>query len=341
MKFGGLKYVGTDYFTFFETSDKETQLHLLNFMQYIIENDVHEVLINNKDFGPSEVWLKWLSDTFCSVSYNSIMLKSGHRFNASFQPFYMNAFRDNVNIPKKLLSILKNFYVWSKGASIDNNMGMFSRFYPDFDKTELHEKFLSTHGAAYIRALEVHQYSKQYIKSTDDLKFVEIGAGAAVNVSLMKNVHKAKFIIIDLPDTIFVSYLYLKTLFNGLKIALPNDVDGELNFDQYDVIYLCPHQLDLIQDDMFDCAFNFSSFQEMPIEVVNNYVTLLERILKRGGYFVSCNQEVSRYIKNNRFDNYSLQAFEQKMYDYPPYQNQDIKNMGLDLKQFLYIGEKK
>lgn len=77
----------------------------------------------------------------------------------------------------------------------------------------------------------------------------------------------------------------------------------------------------------------------MNIEVVNEYLSLLHRVLKSGGSLVLENLKISREIKGNSFENYRLDGFTKMKMCKPAYANFVIKNLS-QLEHFFYQGVK-
>ena len=110
-------------------------------------------------------------------------------------------------------------------------------------------------------------------------------------------------------------------------------------WERFDVIFLLPYQSNVIDSESMDCAFNVSSFQEMKIEVVNKYTSLLRRIVKQGGSLVLENLKVSREVPGNSFDRYDLSGFTCKIMCTPKYGNYVIRSIPR-LEYLLYQGIK-
>jgi len=115
-------------------------------------------------------------------------------------------------------------------------------------------------------------------------------------------------IVVDLPETMFFGYTFLRTVFPDMRILLPHEVNGSFTQDA-DVVFLLPTQTDLIPDETMDFCFNMASFQEMSMATVNHYLALMARTLRDEGRFVSMNFEISRYFKENTLKSYDLAGY--------------------------------
>jgi putative sugar O-methyltransferase len=101
-------------------------------------------------------------------------------------------------------------------------------------------------------------------------------------------------ILLDLPETLFLTAYYLKYNFPNKKIALLEDIYPHLDnldaiFNEYDFIIIPPFVLDHIKDKSIDLVINASSLAFMSEEYLTYYLEQNRRILKDGGYFYSLN----------------------------------------------------
>jgi len=101
-------------------------------------------------------------------------------------------------------------------------------------------------------------------------------------------------ILLDLPETLFLTAYYLKYNFPNKKIALLEDIYPHLNnledfIKEYDFIIIPPFVLDYIKDKTVDLVINASSLAFMSEEYLNYYLKETKRVLKDGAYFYSLN----------------------------------------------------
>ena len=101
-------------------------------------------------------------------------------------------------------------------------------------------------------------------------------------------------ILLDLPETLFLTAYYLKYNFPNKKIALLEDVYSHLDnleamIEEYDFIIIPPFVLDYLKDKSVDLVVNASSLAFMSEEYLNYYLKETNRVLKKGGYFYSLN----------------------------------------------------
>jgi hypothetical protein len=336
--------IPTNYFVHLETSAEERST-LLCYLRYLAAERAYDRVIDDKRFAPSSAWRRWASGTFVAFSGDQIMLKSGHRFIDSYEPIdYLPVKAGGLSIVRRIRTCIAKIRQVAKLDSLDRHLEVFAGIYPGFRKSPQHDFLLDKHGFVYLRMLEVFNLVEL---PQAPAKVVEIGGGACVNAALMIGAYGCKYAIIDLPETISVGFAFLKSVFPMLRIALPDVVHDYVragkDFDallaDFDVIFLLPYQSDAIGSESMDYAFNVSSFQEMRIEVVNEYLSLLQRIVRQGGHLVLENLKVSREIPGNSFDRYDLSGFANDMMCTPRYGNYVIRGLP-GLEYLLYRGRK-
>ena len=123
----------------------------------------------------------------------------------------------------------------------------------------------------------------------------EIGSGYGSLISKIIKYYNSKVILIDLPESNFLSHYYLKKLFPKKKFLLSSEIKKQLSIKQIlknDIIILCPwDKLPKIQIDFY---INSRSMMEMTYPTINHYFNLIKQNLKIGGYFLCIN----RYYKD-------------------------------------------
>jgi putative sugar O-methyltransferase len=133
-----------------------------------------------------------------------------------------------------------------------------------------------------------------YLRSHPSPQILEIGAGAGMLGALFHHDLKAKYVIIDLPETMELSSGLIATLFPKASLMLPNEIpSGTESLPREmsaDFTFLWPNQSHLLADDSFDAAVNTSSFMEMKPSEIAEYFDLIQRTVKHDGYFYCCNR---------------------------------------------------
>ena len=124
---------------------------------------------------------------------------------------------------------------------------------------------------------------------------LDIGCGFGGSARLLNAyTPNACQILLDLPETLFLTAYYLKYNFPNKKIALLEDIYPHLdNLDEvianYDFIIIPPFVLDYLKAESVDLVVNASSLAFMSEEYLNYYLKETNRLLKNGGYFYSLN----------------------------------------------------
>ena len=191
----------------------------------------------------------------------------------------LDAFQSiNYNLATLILySISKNFI---------------NKFYDLIDK-EIYEKFSPTlkidnyklNQHLLFSLIELEKMNKLIDISKKDLKILEFGAGygrtANLYLSLVKNL---KYVIVDIPPSIHVSLNELKNIYKDKKFFLAIDVDNkdELNeiIEKYDVVFIFPHQLNLLNDNFFDISIMIGVTLEMDPQIVKKYMYFVNLLSK-------------------------------------------------------------
>ncbi|WP_299809988.1 putative sugar O-methyltransferase [uncultured Roseibium sp.] len=112
------------------------------------------------------------------------------------------------------------------------------------------------------------------------------GSGAYAHTLLHRYPNIERYYYLDIPPTLYVGTQYLKHFFPGdvfdyretrsLETITPGNTAGKR------IIPLCPWQLEKVEDSI-DFFWNSSSFQEMGIAIVSNYIRQAERLANENG----------------------------------------------------------
>ncbi len=268
------KYLNFHYLDFFS----KEQILDYNYFYQKNYNQINKK-INFCKFRPHKLWNNWNKNYFLSISHNRILdlTAFGNTKDTSFKISNAGA---NINFLDFQVNIQKKgIYYNDPSFRLEKNKILIQR---------------------------IKKYFKNPVKNIKN--YIIIGSGSAYEViTILKNFPKVKIAIIDLPEIINSGYLTIKNFKKKIKINLPDKAkkfsksDAQINF-------YFPYQTNLI-DEKFEIGNNMGSFQEMNIEVVNNYLKFIYNKMKKNGIFISINQENSRYIKGNSLKNYKLKYY--------------------------------
>tara|TARA_X000000950_G_scaffold278491_1_gene369516 strand:+ start:11108 stop:12145 length:1038 start_codon:yes stop_codon:yes gene_type:complete len=124
----------------------------------------------------------------------------------------------------------------------------------------------------------------------------EIGQGFGLLISKLLKVKNYKIILIDLPESNYLTAYFLKKVFPHKKIVMDVDLpEKKLNkniFNQGEIFILSPWiKIKNIKIDLF---INSRSMMEMNHESIINYFKLIHEKISKNGYFLCIN----RYYKD-------------------------------------------
>jgi hypothetical protein len=139
----------------------------------------------------------------------------------------------------------------------------------------------------------------QALRSSDAPVVMEIGAGyGGLAYHLSRIVRKAKYVIVDLPETLLFAAAYLTIACPERSLYLYDSKDiraaSSSDFAQYDFVLLPNYGLQYLNNLRFHLAINVGSFQEMNCEQLDAYLDFLKPRLS--GVLYSQNQD--SHIRN-------------------------------------------
>ena len=153
--------------------------------------------------------------------------------------------------------------------------------------------------------LFIHQIKKN--TEFEAINYIlELGAGTGLLASaFLKLNKKIKYLIIDIPPTIFFSEYYLKNIgykvFGYEDISKTNILDIKKIFEDYDVICLPSWKLNHLGNFQFDLFINIHSFQEMEKKQAMNYLSIFKKNLKNYIYLENEIEGHTKAVKKNEF----------------------------------------
>ena len=138
-----------------------------------------------------------------------------------------------------------------------------------------------------------------YIKNIPENIFLEIGAGSGNFANLLIHDYQPRiYFIVDLPESIVNSFIFLTKKFKNLELILPDrfnnkeDLNQRIKFSNNNqkVIFLTPWQISYIPSNFITLTSNLHSFQEMKFRQIENYFSEIQRISKNDGLFFCSNR---------------------------------------------------
>ena len=248
----------------------------------------------------------------------SIKKKRGLYKHSNLKNFRSNLLAKNIDdfyISKKIFCLL-NKWMHKKYNSkfllkiLDNeNIGN-SKFYKKYKKRIITptDIFLIYYLKELLKKINLNNIST----------VCEIGQGYGMFASKLLKLKKFKMILIDLPESNFLTAFYLKKNFPDMKIILDIDLKNkkELNAEilkQGDIFILSPSIS--MGDIKIDLFINMRSMMEMNYDVIKKYFDLIHSKISVNGIFFS----VNRYYKD-------LVGYPIEFHNYPYDNNWKILN---------------
>jgi len=113
--------------------------------------------------------------------------------------------------------------------------------------------------------------------------FLEIGSGSGrTTQTILAIKENIKYVVADIPPAINFSYDNTKKLFPNKKIKFAFNTQNQneilKSIEQNDVIYIFPHQIELLPKKFFDISIAIDCLHEMEKNIVEKYVNNFEKI---------------------------------------------------------------
>lgn len=132
---------------------------------------------------------------------------------------------------------------------------------------------------------------RPHLPERPGFRYLEIGAGTGYLAALLHHARQCRTIVVDLPEILPYSFIYLHRAFPRAEFQLPNEArdDGVIS-EAASFVFLSPDETGLIPDRSIDFAVNTASFGEMLPRQIAIYFDLLRRALREDGLFFTCNR---------------------------------------------------
>jgi len=231
-----------------------------------------------------------------------------HPFDSQYYKFDNNFFTKKYNSVINKLSGLLPFFSYFALRSVEGRRYYFDRIREGQDILyelifNIDKNLLEISDSAFGNPIGFYKNNKFYTssflrklieisfikKNTDFDKIesvIELGAGfgllASCFLKLKKNI---KYLIVDIPPTLFFSEYYLRNL--GFKVFGYKDLKTETNtnlneiFNHFQVCCIPPWKLELLKDYKSDLFINVASLQEMEKDQSINYINIFKNCIKK------------------------------------------------------------
>ena len=211
---------------------------------------------------------------------------------------YKNVFKNNKSKNIFVSDILKNISVWEEFVKLKNK---------DYNLIHENKEIGNPYGVVHknkkiIYDTPRHDYYAYKIinilKSKKNPTILEVGGGyGGLLLQLLKRNFNFTYINIDLPETLLVSYYYLRKKL-GINISLKK----KLNKSKEKIIFV-PYDENFFDEEKgkipIDLLFNANSFSEMSKKIISNYFYLINKRIKPN-YILHQNSNINLFPNSKR-----------------------------------------
>ena len=139
---------------------------------------------------------------------------------------------------------------------------------------------------------------------------LEIGAGQGGTAEvILSNNEKFKYVICDIPLSIFISYSRLKKAFPKKKISLCFDIKDKTDMMNKllnnDILFIFPHQIQFFEKKTFDIFIAIGCLHEMDKKTIKRYMNYVDTHSKYLYFAIWDNTKVPFSIIKNKLSAYS------------------------------------
>jgi putative sugar O-methyltransferase len=125
---------------------------------------------------------------------------------------------------------------------------------------------------------------------TDAIKTImELGSGYGRTAYVYLTLNPAcRYLLVDIPPALYICERYLSGLFRDRKVfsfrAFERYEDIREEYENADIVFLMPHQLELLPDKSVDLFINISSLHEMRLDQIRYYFRTMARLTRKYFY---------------------------------------------------------
>ena len=190
-----------------------------------------------------------------------------------------------ISNPVLLIKVLKKIYKKSKSRDSIfltqsltlESIGVLDDYFKYMEKNEFYTDFSSQRLYFYNRIQQL--IIQRYLKNSNDLNFLEIGAGGGNSaIFLIKNNIVKNYVIVDLPEMLIYSAYHINKNCNEYNIEFGPDNISNLNKESRSIFFLTPNQINLIPDKLINFQFSINALMEMRNDISNQYIKEMYRI---------------------------------------------------------------
>lgn len=145
--------------------------------------------------------------------------------------------------------------------------------------------------------LEFYSIREEFSPSPDErFTIAELGAGYGRTAHVFLSAFpRCRYIIIDIPPALYIAQNYLTRIFPDRKAfrfrSFREIGEVKTEMDASDIVFLLPHQAEMLEKNAVRLFINISSLHEMTRDQIALYLKLIERLTD--GYFYTKQWKVS------------------------------------------------
>jgi putative sugar O-methyltransferase len=137
--------------------------------------------------------------------------------------------------------------------------------------------------------LEYRSVMNADVDETEVRTIMELGSGYGRTAYVYLTLHPdCRYILVDIPPALYICEKYLSDLFEDRKIfsfrPFERYEDIRKEYESADIVFLMPHQLELLPDKSVDLFINISSLHEMRIDQITYYFKVIEKLTRKYFY---------------------------------------------------------
>ena len=127
-----------------------------------------------------------------------------------------------------------------------------------------------------------------HVVANGNSRYLEIGPGTGYFAALFLSTQGSRGTIVDLPEIIPFSFLYLTKVFPDADFVLPHEATGTAADAR--LVFITPDRLDAVPDNSAGMIVNTASFGEMMPAQIDAYFSFMRRVIAPDGLFFTANR---------------------------------------------------
>ncbi len=229
-----------------------------------------------KEKQTSIILRDYTSNTFFNeLNFKELDLSNIVEKNLKFNIFYKHKkLSDYESISYNLVTALYFLQLKNLISSLYEKVN--KKFYENFShEININEFNLNQH--LLYSFVELDKINKLLNNKDENLNILEFGAGYGRTANILFSTkRKLKYVIVDIPPSFYISTLQFKKYHTSLKIKHAFEITNKKEMDKVieenDIIYIFPHQLNLMNKNFFDLSIMSGVTLEMEPKDVKNYM---------------------------------------------------------------------